>query len=151
MSLLAQLNEQQREAVLQEDGPVLVLAGAGSGKTRVITYRIAHLIGERDVAPGNIMAVTFTNKAAEEMKTRVAELVGGLDEMPVIATFHSFCLRILRRYIDRIGYPNAFSIYDTDDQVSLLKRILKDRGHEGESPRAIQGRISFAKNSKYGP
>jgi DNA helicase II / ATP-dependent DNA helicase PcrA len=152
MALLADLNVQQREAVLHEDGPLLVLAGAGSGKTRVITYRIAHLIGQRDVAPHNILAVTFTNKAAGEMRERVRELLGdGVDELPWISTFHSFCLRILRMHIRLLGWPSSFTVYDVNDQVALLRRIIKELELEGESPRGIQGRISFAKNSKPGP
>ena len=148
MSLLAQLNEQQREAVLHGDGPLLVLAGAGSGKTRVITYRIAHLIGERDVAPGNIMAVTFTNKAANEMRERVQHIVGpSRSAEPLISTFHSFCVRLLRREIHQIGYSRDFSIYDTDDQKRLIKRILNDMEPVRDlNPREILSRISYAKN-----
>lgn len=151
MSLLSHLNVPQREAVLHESGPLLVLAGAGSGKTRVITYRIAHLIKERHVDPRDILAVTFTNKAAEEMRTRVAELIGGGGPSPLVATFHSFCLRLLRRHAPLLGFPTSFSIYDVDDQVALLKTVVKSLDMEGETPRAVQGRLSWAKNHKLGP
>lgn len=151
MSFLSDLNEPQREAVFHEDGPLLVLAGAGSGKTRVITYRIAYLINERGIDPANILAVTFTNKAAQEMRTRVSELVDGKMGIPLISTFHSFCLRVLRSHIHAIGYPNSFSIYDVDDQVALLRRVINELGIEGETPKGLQARISAAKNSKYGP
>jgi DNA helicase-2/ATP-dependent DNA helicase PcrA len=152
MSLLAQLNPQQREAVLHDSGPLLVLAGAGSGKTRVITYRVAHLIAERSVEPENILAVTFTNKAAEEMHSRVVNLLEGqTTTRPVVCTFHSFCLRILRRHIQHLGYPNDFTIYDVDDQVALMRNVCKELNCNSESPRQLQARISFAKNSKYGP
>ncbi len=116
--LLDQLNTQQREAVEHTEGPLLILAGAGSGKTRAITYRIAYLIGERGVAPQSILAVTFTNKAAEQMKERVAPLLSeNLETWPHISTFHSFCVRVLRRSIDQLGYTRDFSIYDEDDQA----------------------------------
>jgi DNA helicase-2/ATP-dependent DNA helicase PcrA len=151
MSLLAFLNDQQREAVTNTKGPLLVLAGAGSGKTRVITYRIAYLMQEQGIPPGNILAVTFTNKAAAEMRERVAELTEDQDQMPLVATFHSFCLRLLRRHIHLIDYPNSFSIYDTDDQTALIRRICKELGYDEMTPRAIQSKISAAKNSKYGP
>ena len=151
MSFIAQLNEPQLEAVIHEHGPMLVLAGAGSGKTRVITYRIAHLINEKKVDPYNILAVTFTNKAAAEMKERVVELVGDQGNVPIIATFHSFCLRILRQYIPALGYPNNFSIYDTNDSAALIRRICKQHNWDEQTPKAIQSQISAAKNSKVGP
>lgn len=151
MSFIAQLNEPQLEAVIHENGPMLVLAGAGSGKTRVITYRIAHLIKEKGVDPYNILAVTFTNKAAQEMKERVTELVGEGKNVPTIATFHSFCLRILRQYIPALGYPNSFSIYDTNDSAALIRRICKQLNWDEQTPKAIQSEISAAKNCKIGP
>ena len=115
------LNDRQREAVFQTDGPVLILAGAGSGKTRVLTYRAAYLIEEMGVNPYNIMAITFTNKAAGEMRERIDDIVGFGSESIWVSTFHSTCVRILRRHIDRLGYDNNFTIYDTDDQKNILK------------------------------
>ena len=132
MPLLSTLNPQQREAVKETDGPLLILAGAGSGKTRVITVRIAHLIADRGVQPYNILAVTFTNKAAGEMRERVEHLLRGssLQSAPLIATFHSLCVRILRRHIDALqeGYTRSFTIYDQDDSVRLVKGCIKDLG-----------------------
>ena len=116
MSDLELLNREQQEAVLHVDGPLLILAGAGSGKTRVLTYRIAHLIDECGVNPWNILAITFTNKAAGEMRERVDKIVGYGSESIWVSTFHSTCVRILRRYIDRLGYDTNFTIYDTEDQ-----------------------------------
>ena len=115
MSDLELLNREQQEAVLHVDGPLLILAGAGSGKTRVLTYRIAHLIDECGVNPWNILAITFTNKAAGEMRERVDKIVGYGSESIWVSTFHSTCVRILRRYIDRLGYDTNFTIYDTED------------------------------------
>lgn len=122
---LEMLNDQQREAVLHDKGPLLILAGAGSGKTRVITHRIAYLIRERGVSPYSILAITFTNKAAGEMKERVNKLVEDVGADVWVATFHSTCVRILRRFIDTIGYDRNFSIYDADDQKALMKLVLK--------------------------
>lgn len=119
------LNKEQREAVAYTEGPLLLLAGAGSGKTRVVTHRIAYLIEEMGVNPWNIMAITFTNKAASEMRERVDNIVGFGSEAVWVATFHSTCVRILRRYIDRLGYDNNFTIYDTDDQKNLMKDVRK--------------------------
>ncbi len=119
------LNEQQREAVFQTEGPVLILAGAGSGKTRVLTHRAAYLIEEQGISPYNIMAITFTNKAAGEMRERIDDIVGFGSESIWVSTFHSTCVRILRRHIDRIGYDTNFTIYDTDDQKSVMKEICK--------------------------
>ncbi|MCR5421321.1 MAG: UvrD-helicase domain-containing protein [Lachnospiraceae bacterium] len=124
-NLIDMLNDKQREAVLCTEGPLLILAGAGSGKTRVITNRIAYLIEECNVNPYNIMAITFTNKAAGEMRQRVDEMVGYGSESIWVATFHATCVRILRRFIDRIGYDNNFTIYDTDDQKTVMKGICK--------------------------
>src|ERR1041385_6663461 len=132
MDLLSSLNERQREAVVATDGPLLILAGAGSGKTRVITVRIAYLIAEKAVAPNNILAVTFTNKAAAEMRGRVEDLLRGkkLPSAPLISTFHSLCVRILRQDIDKLeeGYTKSFTIYDTDDSSKVIKGCLKDLG-----------------------
>ena len=125
MSIYDKLNEPQREAVYHTDGPLLILAGAGSGKTRVLTHRIAYLIGERGVNAWNILAITFTNKAAEEMRQRVDNLVGFGAESVWVSTFHSACVRILRRFIDRLGYENHFTIYDTDDQKTLIKEVCR--------------------------
>ena len=117
------LNGPQRQAVECTEGPLLVLAGAGSGKTRVLTYRIAHLIDDMHVAPWEILAITFTNKAAGEMRERIDALVGYGSESIWVSTFHSTCVRILRRHIDRIGYDTNFTIYDSDDSKSVMKEI----------------------------
>ena len=166
MSFLDQLNPQQREAVETTEGPVLILAGAGSGKTRVITFRIAHLIQDKGVMPESILAVTFTNKAAAEMAERVDKLVGGYSiAKPVISTFHSFCVRLLRRDIEALQIPSAipggkpightrnFVIYDESDQLSLIKGIMRRLGLDDKqlTPRIVQGRISWAKNHMLNP
>jgi DNA helicase-2/ATP-dependent DNA helicase PcrA len=146
---LAHLNSQQRLAVEHGRGPALVLAGAGSGKTRVIAHRIAHLIRNGAARPENILAVTFTNKAAQEMRERVHTLLGpSRTAEPLITTFHSLCVRVLRREIQRLGYKRDFSIYDTDDQQRLMKQIFEDehRSKKELSPREILSRISYAKN-----
>jgi DNA helicase II / ATP-dependent DNA helicase PcrA len=142
------LNEQQQKAVKATDGPLLIMAGAGSGKTRVLTHRIAYLMVEKQVAPWNILAITFTNKAAREMKDRVRGLMGGVADDIWISTFHSMCVRILRRDIDRIGMNRNFSILDTTDQQSVIKQILKDKNMDTKKFdfRAILGTISSAKN-----
>lgn len=129
---IANLNKQQREAVLTTDGPVLIAAGAGSGKTRVLTHRIAYLIEEKGVNPWNILAITFTNKAANEMKTRVQDLVGPDADQIWVATFHAMCARILRREAEHIGYSKNFTIVDTADQQTLIKQILKDLNLDGD-------------------
>src|SRR5437016_8359318 len=148
-ALLADLNPPQREAVTAGDGPLLVLAGAGSGKTRVIAHRIAWLLGVRGVHPKNVLAGTFTNKAAGEMARRVAELVapGGI-RAPLIATFHSACVRILRQHIRHIGYPPHFTIYDEDDRLQLVKECMRelDMTDRTWTPASIVQRISAAKN-----
>lgn len=169
--LLVDLNPMQREAVLTTEGPVLVIAGAGSGKTRALTYRIAYLIRERNVRPTNILAVTFTNKAAGEMRERVARLlchpepVEGLskgdvmvrqahhNDLPTIGTFHSVCVRILRKHIHLLDFENQFTIYDTSDQRILMKHIFEDlKINEKEiNPRAVLSHISNAKNRLVGP
>ena len=123
MSIYDTLNPPQREAVAQTEGPVLILAGAGSGKTRVLTHRIAYLMDEKGVNPWNILAITFTNKAAQEMRERVDKLVGFGSESIWVSTFHSACVRILRRHIDNLGYDTNFTIYDTDDKKSLMKDV----------------------------
>lgn len=125
MSIYDTLNEQQKEAVLHTEGPLLILAGAGSGKTRVLTHRIAYLIEEKGINPWNILAITFTNKAAGEMRERVDNLVGFGSESIWVSTFHSMCVRILRRHIDLLGFDTNFTIYDTDDQKTLMKDICK--------------------------
>jgi DNA helicase II / ATP-dependent DNA helicase PcrA len=154
---LAGLNPQQREAVTHGEGPLLVLAGAGSGKTRVITYRIAWLIGELGVHPTNILAVTFTNKAASEMVSRVSHLVPGSGARSHgslwIGTFHSTSLRMLRRHADRLGYTKSFAVYDTADQLTLVRRCMRELTMNDEAfpPRSILTRISNAKNELIGP
>ncbi|QKE74830.1 DNA helicase PcrA [Arthrobacter citreus] len=146
--LLQGLNPMQKEAVKTVDGPLLIMAGAGSGKTRVLTHRIAYLLGEKGVAPWNILAITFTNKAAREMQERVFNLVGKNAEDIWISTFHSMCVRILRRDIDRIGFNRSFSILDTTDQLTVIKNILKEKNLDSKKfePRSILGSISSAKN-----
>ncbi|HKS28892.1 MAG TPA: UvrD-helicase domain-containing protein [Pyrinomonadaceae bacterium] len=152
LDFLSSLNPQQREAVTETEGPLLILAGAGSGKTRVITFRIAYLIAERGVSPHNILAVTFTNKAAQEMRSRVEQLLKGrvMGSAPLISTFHSLCVRILRQEIEKLqeGYTRSFTIYDQDDSVRLVKACIKDLGYDEKQlgQRAVQGAISSAKN-----
>ena len=128
MGTLDGLNPQQLEAAQHYTGPQLILAGAGSGKTRVLTHRIAWLIEEKKVNPWNILAITFTNKAAGEMRERVDRIVGSGADAVWVATFHSTCARILRRYIDCLGYTTRFTIYDTDDQKKLMKEVCKRLG-----------------------
>src|SRR5438067_8824400 len=166
LSFLSQLNPQQREAVETTEGPVLILAGAGSGKTRVITYRIAHLIEHLGVMPESILAVTFTNKAAAEMGERVEKIVGGMSvAKPVISTFHSFCVRVLRRDIEAlripstvpgqppIGHTKSFVIYDESDQQQITKSVMKRLGIDDKelTPRSVLGQISWAKNHMLDP
>lgn len=152
MDLLSSLNPQQVEAVKTTEGPLLIIAGAGSGKTRVITVRIAYLIAEKGVAPHNILAVTFTNKAAGEMRSRVEELLKGerLHSAPLISTFHSLCVRILRQDIEALneGYKKSFTIYDTDDSTKVVKACIKDLGLDEKrlTPRVVRNAISSAKN-----
>ncbi len=154
--MLDKLNEKQQEAVLTTKGPLLVLAGAGSGKTSALTTRIAHLIQKEGVSPWNILAVTFTNKAANEMKSRILKLLGRESDdsaMPNIGTFHSICVRILRKHIHELGYDNSFVIYDTADQQILMKRVLEECGIDAKqfNPKAILHFISGAKNQLIGP
>ncbi|MDO5391590.1 MAG: DNA helicase PcrA [Eubacteriales bacterium] len=152
-SILDRLNPQQQEAVLQTEGPVLILAGAGSGKTRVLTHRIAYLIEEKEVNPWNIMAITFTNKAAGEMRERVDKIVGYGSESVWVSTFHSSCVRILRRHIDRIGYAGNFTIYDADDQKSVMKDICRRLQIDTKvyKEKALLNAISHAKDELIGP
>lgn len=148
MSIYDTLNDEQKKACFQTNGPVLILAGAGSGKTRVITHRIAYLMEECDVNPWNILAITFTNKAAGEMRERVDNLIGFGAESVWISTFHSMCVRILRRFIDGIGYDPNFTIYDTDDARSVIKGILQDlRDTKDLKDRRVLAEISKAKNN----
>jgi DNA helicase-2/ATP-dependent DNA helicase PcrA len=148
LSLLEDLNPAQREAVAAIDGPVLVIAGAGSGKTRVLTRRVAHLIRDLAVSPYSILAITFTNKAAAEMQQRVEELVGGVARNMWVSTFHSACSRILRREAHRLGYRSAFSIYDTSDSRRLVTMCIRDLDMDSKRfpPRNLQATISNAKN-----
>ncbi|WJE16363.1 DNA helicase PcrA [Halobacillus sp. ACCC02827] len=147
-ALIQGLNEEQRNAVTHTEGPLLIMAGAGSGKTRVLTHRIAYLLSEKDVAPRNILAITFTNKAAREMKERVESLVGQDGEKILMSTFHSMCVRMLRRDIDRISYDRNFSILDSSDQLSVIKQVLKEINLDPKKwdPRAMLGAISNSKN-----
>ncbi|WP_370543013.1 UvrD-helicase domain-containing protein [Geomicrobium sp. JCM 19055] len=149
--LLSGLNTEQAEAVKTTEGPLLIMAGAGSGKTRVLTHRIAYLIREKGVAPWNILAITFTNKAAREMQSRVGDLVSGVADSIWMSTFHSLCVRILRKDIDRIGFNRNFSILDSTDQQSVIKQILKDRNLDSKKfpPRTLLGMISGAKKRAY--
>src|SRR6201996_4541182 len=153
------MNPQQREGILSVDGPVLLLAGAGSGKTRVITHRIAYLIEERGISPDNILAVTFTNKAAKEMGERVEKILGHSTlPQPTIATFHSSCVRVLRRDIEalrvgNVGLTKSFAIYDETDQQAVVKSALKRLSVDDKAlkPRVALGRISWAKNHMIDP
>ena len=151
--LLNGLNPEQQNAVKATDGPLLLMAGAGSGKTRVLTHRIGYLIVEKRVNPYNILAITFTNKAAREMKERIGKMMGGAAEEIWISTFHSMCVRILRRDIDRMGFNRNFTILDTTDQQSVVKGILKEKNIDPKKfdPRAILGSISSAKNELIDP
>ena len=151
--ILQSLNPVQKEAASCTEGPLLILAGAGSGKTRVLTHRIAYLIEEKGVNPWNIMAITFTNKAAKEMRDRVNRLVEFGAESIWVATFHSSCVRILRRYIDRLGYDNHFTIYDTDDQKSVIRKAVKELDLDPKQYREgpLLGVISAAKNEMIEP
>ena len=150
--MIDSMNDRQMEAMLHKDGPELILAGAGSGKTRVLTHRIAWLIREQGVAPWHILAITFTNKAAAEMRERVGKLVENCADQVWVATFHSTCVRILRRFIDHLGYDGRFNIYDTDDQKTLMKQVFKDLSIGGQlKERTAMSVISAAKNELIGP
>ncbi|WP_439144729.1 DNA helicase PcrA [Virgibacillus salinus] len=151
--LLSGLNKEQQQAVKHTDGPLLIMAGAGSGKTRVLTHRIAYLLREKEVSPKSVLAITFTNKAAREMKERVHKLVGMGSGQIWVSTFHSMCVRILRKDIDRIGYSRNFTILDSSDQLSVIKQTLKDLNIDPKKfePRAMLGSISSAKNELITP
>ncbi len=153
MSIYDTLNPMQKEAVLHTEGPLLILAGAGSGKTRVLTHRIAYLIEEKEINPWNILAITFTNKAAGEMRERVDSLVGFGAESIWVSTFHSSCVRILRRHIENLGYTTSFSIYDSDDQKTLMKQVFKtlDIDTRQFKERSVLGIISSAKDKLISP
>lgn len=153
MSIYDSLNSKQKEAVFHTEGPLLILAGAGSGKTRVLTHRIAYLIEEKNVNPWNILAITFTNKAAGEMRERVDNLVGFGADSVWVSTFHSLCVRILRRYADKIGYTNSFTIYDTDDQKTVMKDVCKKLQIDTKNlkEKTILGKISACKDELIGP
>src|SRR5512139_4149178 len=146
--LLEGLNEPQRQAVVHASTPLLVVAGAGSGKTRVLTRRIAWLISERGAHPGSILAITFTNKAAAEMRERVEELVGRRARLMWVSTFHSACVRILRKEIDKFGYKSSFSIYDAADSKRLMTLVLRDLDLDPKryQPRAVLNWVSNCKN-----
>src|SRR5712692_10107249 len=150
---LADLNPAQREAVLTTEGPLLVVAGAGSGKTRVLTHRVAHLIAACGVKPQEILAITFTNKAAGEMRERLEDMLGGVARAIWILTFHSACGRILRREAPRLGYRSNFTIYDQADQIRLTKACLEELERDPKRfvPRGIHSQISNAKNQLVGP
>ena len=153
MTILEGLNEKQYEAVINTEGPNLIIAGAGSGKTKVLTHKIAYLIGEKNVKPWQILAITFTNKAANEMKTRVEALVGEAANEMWLGTFHSICVRILRRFIDRLGYESSFIIFDTSDQRSLVKQCLRELNIDDKlfTDRSVLSEISNAKNEMLTP
>ena len=153
MDFLAKLNPEQREAVLHRDGPLLILAGAGSGKTRVITFRIAHLIGDGHADPDNVLAVTFTNKAAQEMRERVEALIGTDGQGVWLSTFHALCARLLRREAPKIGLSRDFVIYDSSDQLAVVKQAERELGIDDKfvPPRMALSRISHAKNRMEGP
>jgi DNA helicase II / ATP-dependent DNA helicase PcrA len=147
--ILEGLNPVQREAVTHHEGPLLVVAGAGSGKTRVLTHRVAHLIRDHDVSPFEVLAITFTNKAADEMKQRIAALVGPVAQKMWVSTFHSACVRMLRRDAPKLGYPSSFTIYDQADSVRLTGYVIRDLGLDPKRfpPRSVQATISAAKNA----
>ena len=152
-NLIEGLNDKQKEAVLATEGPCLVIAGAGSGKTKVLTHKIAYLISEKNVKPYNILAITFTNKAASEMKQRVEKIVGDVAQEMWMGTFHSICVRILRRFIDRIGFDTSFLIFDTSDQKTVVKECLKALNIDDKtfSDRSVLSEISNAKNEMLTP
>ena len=152
-NLLEGLNDKQYEAVINTDGPCLVIAGAGSGKTKVLTHKIAYLMEEKDIKPWNILAITFTNKAANEMKERVDGLVEGATKDMWIGTFHSICVRILRKYINRLGSDHSFLIFDTSDQRTLIKECMKTLKIDDKmfTDRSVLSEISNGKNEMLEP
>lgn len=151
--ILKGLNDKQYEAVVNTEGPCLVIAGAGSGKTKVLTHKIAYLLQEKNVLPWNILAITFTNKAANEMKERIELLVGDKAKDMWVGTFHSICVRILRKFIDRIGFDSSFIIFDSSDQKTLVKRCLKELDIDEKilNDRSCLSEISNAKNDMLEP
>ena len=154
MDFLSDLNPQQRQAVEATDGPVLVLAGPGSGKTRVLTHRVAYLVQVRHIAPRNIVAVTFTNKAAREMRERLEKLLGVNESKELtLGTFHAICARFLRREAPTLGLSREFAIYDADDQLSLIKQALRDLNLDDKryKPSVLQDKISQAKSELVTP
>ena len=146
--MLENLNDNQKEAVIHKDGPLLIFAGAGSGKTKVLTTRVAYLINHYEVSPYNILAITFTNKAAGEMKTRLNDLIGDLSKNVLTSTFHSFGLKILRENYSYLGYLQNFNIMDSDDSLTIIKRCLKELNLDPKiyNPYAIRNKISSNKN-----
>ena len=153
MDYLSGLNPEQLEAVRHQEGPLLILAGAGSGKTRVLTCRAAYLIDQCHVDPWNIMAITFTNKAAGEMRERIDKQIGAGAERIWVSTFHSSCARILRRFIDRIGYDKSFTIYDSDDSRQVMREVIKrlELNTKIYKERGLLSKISVAKNEMIDP
>ena len=151
--ILKELNEEQYKAVINTEGPCLIIAGAGSGKTKVLTHKIAYLIEEKQVKPWNILAITFTNKAANEMKERIEKLVKDNAVDIWMGTFHSICVRILRKFIDRIGFDSSFIIFDTGDQRALIKSCIKDLNIDDKlfSDKSVLSEISNAKNEMLEP
>ena len=151
--IIEELNPKQKEAVVETEGPCLVIAGAGSGKTKVLTHKIAYLMQEKNVKPWNILAITFTNKAANEMKERVTNIVGSAVEDIWLGTFHSICVKILRKFIDRLGYNNSFVIFDTSDQKTLIKNCMKDLQIDNKmfTEKSIISEISNTKNEMIEP
>ncbi|MCK9245209.1 MAG: UvrD-helicase domain-containing protein, partial [Candidatus Marinimicrobia bacterium] len=153
MNSLESLNSEQRQAVEYTAGPALIFAGAGSGKTKVLAHKIAYMVEKKIVAPHNILAVTFTNKAARELRDRVEKYVGKNAGQVNIGTFHAICARLLRREIECLDYSSNFTIYDTDDQLALLKKVISDHSIilESTTPKNILGRISYLKNHMIEP
>ena len=151
--ILKELNDKQYEAVVNTEGPCLVIAGAGSGKTKVLTHKIAYILEQNKAKPWEILAITFTNKAANEMKERIGALVGDVSKDMWVGTFHSICVKILRRFIDRIGFDSSFIIFDTSDQKTLIKNCIKDLQLDDKlfTERSVQSEISNAKNEMLEP
>ena len=152
-NLLEELNPKQKEAVINTEGPCLVIAGAGSGKTKVLTYKIAYLIQEKKIKPWNILAITFTNKAANEMKERAQSLIGDNINDLWLGTFHAICVRILRKFIDRLGFDTSFVIFDTTDQKTVVKNCLKELNIDTKlfTEKSVLNEISNAKNEMQEP